>query len=407
MSVIENGRVLPSGEVCPFTRYEDVNIAESAPGEHQAIHDRMREGARVYYGVAGAESNPFWQFTEMEDIRAAYQNATVFANESVQPTMPNPPFKWIPEMLDGQIHTRWRQLLSPLFAPAAIDRLRPKVIQRFDDIMNEIVAKGECDYVADVALRFPNEIFMELFGMPTSDAEQFQVWETAILHGAGSASDSALQAMMSVNGYFAELIALKRRQPGEDIISYALTWEIDGEKISDEDLLAFCLLMFMAGLDTVAMQLSYSMYHLAINPDDRAKILADPDRVWPLAVEEFLRYYAFVTPGRKIMADTDFNGCPMKKGEMLWLPICSANRDPKAFDNADRVIVDREVNPHIAFGAGPHRWVGSYLARQELLIGLRGWHERIPNYRLAPGVKVIEHGGQMGLTNLPLIWDKK
>ena len=163
----------------------------------------------------------------------------------------------------------------------------------------------------------------------------------------------------------------------------------------------------MAGLDTVAMQLSYSMYHLAINPDDRAKILADPDRVWPLAVEEFLRYYAFVTPGRKIMADTDFNGCPMKKGEMLWLPICSANRDPKAFDNADRVIVDREVNPHIAFGAGPHRCVGSYLARQELLIGLRGWHERIPNYRIDPSVKVIEHGGQMGLTNLPLIWDKK
>jgi cytochrome P450 len=294
-----------------------------------------------------------------------------------------------------------------LFAPAAIDRLRPKVIQRFDDIMNEIVAKGECDYVADVALRFPNEIFMELFGMPTTDAEQFQVWETAILHGAGTSGDTAFQAMMSVNGYFAELIALKRRQPGEDIISYALTWEIDGEKISDEDLLAFCLLMFMAGLDTVAMQLSYSMYHLAINPDDRAKILADPDRVWPLAVEEFLRYYAFVTPGRKIMADTDFNGCPMKKGEMLWLPICSANRDPKAFDNADRVIVDREVNPHIAFGAGPHRCVGSYLARQELLIGLRGWHERIPNYRIDPSVKVIEHGGQMGLTNLPLIWDKK
>lgn len=407
MSITENERVLPSGEKCPFVRIEDVNIPVSGPGEHLAIHDRMREASRAYYGVAGQLETPFWQFTRMEDIRSALQNAKLFANEAVTPDNPNPPYKWIPEMLDGALHTRWRQLLSPLFAPAAVERLRPKVVQRFDAIMAEIAPRGECDYVADVALRFPNEIFMELFGMPVSDAAQFQVWETAILHGTGSGSEVAFEAMMAVNGYFAELIALKRKSPGEDIISQALTWEIDGAKIPDEDLLAFCLLMFMAGLDTVAMQLSYSMYHLAKHPDARATVLADPDRVWPLAVEEFLRYYAFVTPGRKIMADTEFNGCPVRVGEMIWTPIGSANRDPRAFEDADKVIVDREVNPHIAFGAGPHRCLGSYLARQELLIGLRGWHDVVPNYRLEPGVEIVEHGGQMGLSNLPLVWDVK
>lgn len=407
MSVTENEKVLPSGEKCPFVRYEDVNIPVSKPGEHLEIHDRKREEARVHYGVAGAENVPFWLFTRMDDVRAAYQNAKLFANESVQPTMLNPPFKWIPEMLDGEIHTKWRQLLSPLFAPAAVDRLRPKVEQRFDEIISEIAPRGECDYVADIALRFPNTIFMELFGLPVSDADQFQVWETAILHGSGSSSDAGIEAMMAVVGYFSGLVAEKRKKPGEDIVSYALSWEINGAKISDEDILAFCLLMFMAGLDTVAMQLAYSMYHLAKFPDDRAKVLADPDRVWPLAIEEFLRYYAFVTPGRKVMAETEFNGCPVKPGEMIWLPLCAANRDPEAFDHADKVIVDREVNPHIAFGAGPHRCLGSYLARQELLIGLRGWHDRIPNYRINPDIEIIEHGGQMGLSNLPLIWDVK
>ena len=105
MSITENDRVLPSGERCPFTRNEDVNIPISKPGEHLEIHDRMREQARVFYGVAGAMETPFWQFTRMDDIRAAMQNAKLFASESVTPNDPNPPYKWIPEMLDGQIHT--------------------------------------------------------------------------------------------------------------------------------------------------------------------------------------------------------------------------------------------------------------------------------------------------------------
>jgi cytochrome P450 len=162
--------------------------------------------------------------------------------------------------------------------------------------------------------------------------------------------------------------------------------------------------MFMAGLDTVAMQLSYSMWHLAKHPDDRARILADPTLFEP-ALEEFLRYYAFVSPGRKVMADAEIAGCPVKKGDMLFLPIASANRDPHEFVDADKVIIDRKDNRHLAFGAGPHRCLGSHLARQELLIGLKAWHERIPNYRLDPDIAITEHGGQVGLDNLPLLWD--
>jgi cytochrome P450 len=212
--------------------------------------------------------------------------------------------------------------------------------------------------------------------------------------------------MMDVMGYFTELIAERRKHPRDDMLSIALTWDIDGQPVTDNDLLAFCLLMFMAGLDTVAMQLSYSMYHLAQQPDDRQRILDDP-QLWESAVEEFLRYYAFVSPGRKVMKDTEIAGCPVKAGQMVWLPLASANRDPGEFPEADKVLIDRKPNRHLAFGAGPHRCLGSHLARQELLIGLTKWHERIPHYRLAPDVPVREHGGQVGLDNLPLLWDSQ
>jgi len=276
-------------------------------------------------------------------------------------------------MLDGRRHQQWRQLLGPFFAPGAVTRYRPRVYEVINEILEEVAPRGECDYVVDVALRFPNTVFMEIMGLPIADTAVFQQWETAILHGGNSSSQEAQAAMREVMDYFAALIQRRREDPRPDIVGSATTWRIDGEPISDSDLLAFCLLMFMAGLDTVAMQLSYSMLHLARNPQDRSRLVAEPV-LWDFAVEEFLRYYAFVTPGRKVMADTEIAGCLVKAGEMLFLPLASANRDPKEFPDADKVIIDRTENRHLAFGAGPHRCLGSHLARQELLIGLTEWN---------------------------------
>jgi cytochrome P450 len=323
----------------------------------------------------------------------------------VTPEDPDPPDLWIPEMLDPPLHTKWRQKLGPFFARGAVERLRPRVREVIGEILDEIGDRGQCDYVADVALRFPNTVFMEIMGLPVSDAAQFQAWETLILHGGAAGPGQAVQAMMDVMGYFSELIGQRRKAPREDMLSMSLTWTIDGEPVSDSDRLAFCLLMFMAGLDTVAMQLSYSMYHLATHQDDRRRLVAEPGG-WEPAIEEFLRYYAFVAPGRKVMRDTEVGGCPVKAGQMMWLPLASANRDPAEFPDADQVIIDRQPNRHLAFGAGPHRCLGSHLARQELLIGLAEWHRRIPDYRLDPGIPVREHGGQVGLDNLPLVWDR-
>jgi cytochrome P450 len=310
-------------------------------------------------------------------------------------------------MLDGKHHVAWRQLLSPLWTPAAVAKQQAGLRRRFAEVLDSVADQGHCEFVQEVALLFPNVIFMDLMGLPRDDAEQFQAWETAILHSTRvdeAASASRMEAMLAVMGYFSELIAERRRSPREDMLSFVLRSQMDGQAIPDQDVLDFCLLMFMAGLDTVATQLSYNFWHLATHPDDRRRIVADPSLI-PAANEELLRYYSFVTPGRKVTHDTEVAGCPIKAGQMVYLPIVSANRDPHVFADADRVLLDRAENPHIAFGAGPHRCLGSNLARAELKIAMEAWHARIPDYRLADGAEVIEHGGQVGIVSLPLVWD--
>jgi cytochrome P450 len=162
--------------------------------------------------------------------------------------------------------------------------------------------------------------------------------------------------------------------------------------------------MFMAGLDTVTCQLGWAFWHFATHDEDRKRLVDDPRLIAP-AVEELLRVYTIVRPGRKVMRDIDFHGCPMQKGDVVFLPLNAACRDPKAFPDADVFVIDRAANNHIAFGAGPHRCVGSHLARRELRIAIEEWHARIPEYRIAPGSHVREFGGsQLAIANLPLRW---
>jgi cytochrome P450 len=375
---------------------------ENPPCSFVTRMDAWRARGTIHRGDSNGDT--FWLVTEMAPIRDAYQRTSVFSSRAIQIDAPDPRYRWIPEMLDGPEHATWRRLLGPLFAPGAVKAMEGKIRARFDEILAVVAPRGGCDFVRDVALRFPNSIFCELMGLPLEDAEMFHRWETAILHEASGNSPTALAAMGEVMEYFAALVADRWRNPKEDIVSRAATWRIDGEPVNEQDMLDFCLLMFMAGLDTVAAQLTYTFLYLAEHPDVQARLAATPSLI-PAANEEFLRYFSFVTPGRKVLADTTVAGCPVKAGEMVLLPLAAANRDPKEFERADKVVVDRKANRHIAFGAGPHRCLGSHLARLELNVALEAWHRRIPHYRLADGASINEHqAGLIGLDSLPLVW---
>jgi cytochrome P450 len=396
----------PVGEgQCPYPVH-DFNDATIGPVlSHAEAIDQLRNESPFIWSTFG---NGFWVFNEDELIRETLQSPELFSSSVVTVHDSDPPYKWIPEMLDPPEHTVWRQLLAPHFAPKAMERLEDKVRARCASLIEGFAGKGHCDFLQDFARRFPTTIFMELMGLPVESLDQFLTWEHEILHlPAGDDRDHAraFNAMLAVMGYFAELIEEKRISPSEDLLSHSLTWRINDRPIPNEDLLSWCLLMFMAGLDTVSIQLAYSFWHLGGHPADRAQIGEDPSIV-PAAVEEFLRHFAFVAPARKVMHDTDFHGCPLKSGDMVYVPISGATRDPASLEGGGMVDFGRLKNNHIAFGAGPHRCLGSHLARRELRVALEEWHRRIPDYWLTEGVEVTEHGGGLyGIDHLELSWN--
>jgi cytochrome P450 len=370
-----------------------------------SIFDEYRERAPAFR-LDIAPGNEGWMLTRLAAIREAFQHPETFSSTAVIPSAPDPQYKLIPEMIDPPEHTAWRRVLGNIFGPKAVERLDPWVRERAAALVADLAGAGSCDFVADFAQQFPNSVFLDILGLPQAELPFFVSSVDKIMHGNHADPDDAKRSadtMAEVSGYFRELVAQRRRAPKDDLISTAMDFEIDGAPVSDADLLSLLVFLFMAGLDTVAIQLSYSFLHLATHPGDRERVVADPGSI-PGFVEDLLRVYSFVAPARKLTRDVESHGCPMRAGEMVYLPLPAANRDPREFPSPDQVDADRPHNRHIAFGAGPHRCLGSHLARRELRIALEEWHRRIPSYAIDGDAAITESGQQIGLVTLPLHW---
>jgi len=373
----------------PLSHMEAVDALR---GEHRAFRSTLAQG--------------FWVLTGGTDLRTALQDPATFSSRAIQPTDPDPQYLLVPEMLDPPEHTAWRQLLAPWFSPRAVEKMAAGVRRRCVELIEPIARRDSCKFHLDFAYRYPTSIFLELMGLPGADLPLFQRWNDEIHHlpfDVDPQRERALAAQNAVKSYFADLMEERRRRPADDLLTAAMSWTIDGRPVDREELLSMYLLMFQAGMDTVSSQLAYIFWHLATHPQDRHRIVENPSLI-PGALEEFLRFYAFVAPSRKLTRDVNYAGCPMTAGDMVFIPLCGATRDPDLFENATSFRMDRTVNNHIAFGAGPHRCLGSHLARLELRCALEEWHARIPHYRLTDGQDITEHGGMFGLDSLSLTW---
>ncbi|WP_375482651.1 cytochrome P450 [uncultured Jatrophihabitans sp.] len=395
------------GATCPVVRFEFSPVA--TPGESFfAQLDELRREHRVF---RSDEAQGYWVLARNDLIVEALQHPETFSSVATVPTMPDPPFRWIPIMLDPPGHTKWRRLLGGWFSPGRTAKLETPVREMCTTLVDGLVDGGRCEFVADFAARFPTTIFLQIIGLPVSELSRFMAWEDKILHFDSETDPDYSQMMTAMNevtAMFSSLIAERRADPSrraDDIISASLDWQIDGRPVSDDDVLSCLLLLFMAGLDTVASQLSFMLHHLATHDRDRRALVEDPNRI-PGAVEEMLRAHAIVRVGRKVARDVDFHGCPMKAGDMVSMPLAFASRDEDVFQDATTVDIDRPSFANLAFGAGPHRCLGSHLARRELVVALEEWHRRIPEYQVTPGAQVLEHAGNgvYGVDSLPLSW---
>jgi cytochrome P450 len=345
---------------------------------YKQLRDKCPVGRSDNYGG-------FWFLTKSEDIFAAEQDAAAF---SVAPSMMVPlvgtDVPLIPIDIDPPEHADYRKILLPLFTPKNIARLDEGMHQTARDLAEEVAAQEVVDVSAMFARPMPTIIFSRLAGFPEKDWPKFDRWVDDIIYVRTEDPDRAREAGDEVMDYFDDLLKSRAGKEAEnDIIGYLLNAEIQGRKLNHDELLSYCYLLFLAGLDTTGWAIRASLWYLAQNPEDQDRLRQDPDLI-PLAVEEFLRTLSPVqVMARTCLKDTVMSGQEIKAGERVMLVFGAGNRDPEVYDDPDEIIIDRENNRHLAFGGGIHRCLGSNLGRQEVVVALEEFLKRIPSFTLA------------------------
>ncbi|WP_428373181.1 cytochrome P450 [Mycolicibacterium sp.] len=327
----------------------------------------------------------FWFLTKSEDIFAAEQDPDTY---SVAPSMLLPAFgtdvPLIPIDIDPPAHTDYRKLLLPLFTPKATARLEDGMRRTAKELATEVAANEVVDVSAGFARPMPTIVFSRLAGFPEKDWPKFDHWVDDIIYERTVDPERARRASQDVMDYFD---ALLRERAGDsdtgDLIGHLLNVEMAGRKLTHDELLSYCYLLFLAGLDTTAWAIRSSLWFLAQHPEEQATLRENPDRI-PTAAEEFLRTLSPVQAmARTCKADVEVGGRQIKAGERVVLVFGAGNRDPEVYDDPDEIKIDRENNRHLAFGGGIHRCLGSNLGRRELVVALEEFLAAVPSFALA------------------------
>jgi cytochrome P450 len=306
---------------------------------------------------------------------------------------------------DPPVHTWARKLLLPPFSATAIANWEPETRELCRSLVESFVDKGRADGAADYAQQIPPRVIASMLGIPKDMAGTFTEWVRGFLELGLTNQELRMESARNIFGFLNERIQERKADPsGDDLISYLLSAKVDGELVPEPHVLGTCFLLLVAGIDTTWSSIGSALWHLAQHPEDRARLINDPD-IMPLAIEELLRAYSPVTMARVVTEDYNYNGCPMKEDDKVLMNFPAGNRDPRVFDEPDRVIIDRAKNPHIAFGVGIHRCAGSNLARMEMKVAIEEWLARIPDFRLEDPDVVTWAGGQVrGPRSMPLVW---
>jgi cytochrome P450 len=356
-------------------------------------------------------------FFKMADIVAAGNHPHLVSTEphtgesygmgSVEPL--------IPLHIDGDIHRRYRRLIDPLLAPRKVALLEDGFRKMTDHIIDGFIERGQVEFFSEFADPLPARMFMQLFGAPEEDLKFFVQKKDEILKAEGTTlPEREMKGRVAGNQLrdrLREIVAERRAapEPSNDLISEFLTWELDGDRLSDDDVINVMHLFVIAGLDTVASSISCIIAWLAKHPNERRQVMDQPSLVAPM-VEELMRLESPVPSSgvRWATEDIEINGVPVKQHEMVYLAWASGNIDPEVFPDPLQVKFDRESNRHIAFAAGRHRCLGSHLARLELRCAIDQFHRRVRDYAVAPGEEVgYKFEGVRHASYLPLVFSAR
>jgi cytochrome P450 len=357
-----------------------------------------------------------WVIQGYEALLKAYRDTETFSSSFATPeqmkamaSMLPPGTPRVPQArpinLDPPDHTNYRAPLQKTFSPKAALAMKNDIHKLANELIDAIADKGRCDFMPAVAEQLPVKVFIKMFGLPLERHEEYRA--LAKEHLAGLASDLAGVARKSLRivDVMRETITERREHPKDDILSLLWQSTVGGHPTNMEDMEDYAVLLFIAGLDTVVNGMGLTMKHLATDPALQDHLRANP-KIIPEAVEEMLRRYTFTVPVRRVAKDVVYEGAPMKTGERVLMYDPAADLDPTKFPNPESYDLNREDKTHIAFGAGPHRCLGSHLARVEMQIIIEVALSRLKNIRLDPEQSPRYHGGHViGPDSLPLVWD--
>ena len=357
-------------------------------------------------GVWSPRHGGFHVLSRYADVAAAATDWETFTStQGVNiPPMPFPPF--VPLEVDPPDHREYRRILNPAMSPEVANQWEPRVRELAVELLEKIQHEREVDLGTAFATPFPKTVALRLIGYPDEDLDRLDNWVEHIV-GEHKERDGAADLAMEFFVYITEFIARRRADPRQDdLISVLLDADFHGRPFTDDELLPQLLLLTFGGLHTTSSAIAGMLLWLADHPEGRAQLRDDPSLI-ATAVDEFLRYTTPVNQmGRTAVKDSTVGGCPISAGDKVLLLWGSACHDEAEFDDADQVVLDRSPNRHVAFGIGPHRCVGSHLAKVMVRVALEESLARLGDFHVEDRSGLLFTGGEArGLRHLPVVLD--
>lgn len=348
--------------------------------------EEMRRGAQV---VHSDELGGYWILTRYEDVEWAARHPEFFSNAEIG--LPHHQIytdKLIPIQLDGDDHRKWRQALTPLFNPAVVNHLTPRIREAARDRIAPIVSRGHCEFIEDFAVSLPAEVFLINFGIGREHLQSLLDHKNWLRREGlpNAVSEEELHAAgRPLWDFFSEAVHRRRAAPdgGRDVISQLLTLDYQGRKLTHEEIINIILMTMFASLDTTNSMIGLMFGYFAEHPEVQRLVSDEPDRI-PAVMEELIRHQAMVSTARVVAQDLEMHGRTLRRGDRVLMSWGLVGRDPEVFDRPDEVDFDRPTFRHLGFGIGPHRCLGMHLARRIIKVAIEEWHAAIPRYAPAP-----------------------
>lgn len=391
---------VPPHLVFDFDIYADPRITSDVQGTYAAT---LADAPDIFWSPA---NGGHWLVRRMDAIAAIATDPEHFSVREMQiPRVENPPF-FIPLSLDPPDNLPYRRAMAPMFGPVAIKAMEPRLRYWATKVVDDAVAKGSCDFMAEVAKVYPVSVFMELMGMDLSRLHEFRHLAERFFDVQNDAVQMG-ELSATILGIMKELVDEKRARPDDKLMSHFIHADMgDGRIMTEDEILAMSFVLFLGGMDTVTNVTGFAYQQLAQMPELQARLAANPEGLSTAFADEAVRAFGVVNSPRLVVKDKDLLGVPFREGDMVLNLLPVGSRDDRRFTAPDVLDIDRKRVAHITFSTGPHLCIGHVLGRAEIRFLTEEWFKRVPAFHITSDEpRLFRTGTVMALEILPLGWD--